>query len=195
MDDLGEAETVLGRDLRGGLARPDTIGQPDRGERAQQVPHVERHVVRLEDVPPGRIERLGQLGELEEALQVGHGAIAADAVDADERRSLGRSEDHVVAADRQVARRVPGMHAERGRRERGLGPQEARIEPHGLLVHRLARLAEQLERTGVVEADTDLGRQPLPATLEGVERLLGERLEAWHSVDEQGVLQSVRELG
>jgi hypothetical protein len=65
-DDLGEAEAVSGRLRRGRLARPDAVRQPDRCEAAHQVPDVERHVVRLEDVPPRRVERVVEVRELEQ---------------------------------------------------------------------------------------------------------------------------------
>ena len=82
---------------------------------------------------------------------------------ADERRALRGTEDHVVAADDEIALWVAGLHPELARRERGLRAQEAGIEAHGGVLDRLAGLAEELERLRVVELDADLGREPVDA--------------------------------
>ena len=120
MDDLRHPEAVAGREVGRRLARPDPVGEAGRRERPHEMADVERHVVRLEDVPAGRVERIGHLGQLQELLQVVDRAVASLVADPHERRPLGRAEDHAVAADDEIARRVPRSQRELGRRLRGL---------------------------------------------------------------------------
>ena len=63
------------------------------------------------------------------------------------------------------------------RRERGLRAQEGGVEADRVSVDRLARLAEELERAGMVELHADLGGEPLDALVERRQRVLRQWLE------------------
>src|SRR2546423_3683229 len=148
------------------------------------MPDVERYVVRLEDVPARRVERARQLRQLQECLEIGHRPVPAHSVDAHERRPLCGRENHVVAPDDEVARRITGTERKPVRRVCGLGAQEAWIEADAGVVDRLAGRAKELERPGMVEQDTDLGGETVDAGVDRRERLLPEGLEPRQAVHE-----------
>ena len=103
MDNLAHADAVASGIFGGGLARPHPVSQPRRGQRPQQVPDIQRDIVGLEDVAPRCVERVGHLRELQQLLEVGHRAVTALAVDPHERRAVGGTEDHVVAAHDEIS--------------------------------------------------------------------------------------------
>ena len=118
-------------------------------------------------------------------LEVRERSVAAFVAESDERRALRRAEDHVVAADDEVARRVARAERELRGRERRLRPQEARVEAdHAVVRNRLAGLAEGLECGGMVELDADLGGEALGTRLDRGESVRRKRLEPGHPVDE-----------
>ena len=146
-------------------------------------------------VPPGRVELGEGLREPHEVLEVGHLRVAADVALADERAAVDGREHHVVAADVGRVGRVARLQLELPRRLGHLLEDELGVEPDPVLVlDDLARAAQQLDRLGQQELDSELGDDPPPAPVEHVHRVLAEDLVAGHGVDEQAGLLGDRGL-
>ena len=149
---------------------------------------VDRLVVDLDDRVARGVDLRGHLRGAQQLDGIGERAIAAarHTVIA-ERHRLAGAEHHVVAAELHVLLRVARDETEVGRRRLDLLEDPLGVEEHHLVLDALTFAAEQLERRLVHELDPDLRDKALPASVDGVERVLGERLEARGLVHEHGV--------
>ena len=185
-DELGHRETI-GRSLTTRrLASPNAVGQSDCRERSQQMARVERQIIRFKDVATRSVERVRHLDESEQVVEIVVGALASLIANPHEGRALSGTEDHRVAPDGKVALRVAGAHRERRRCECGLCEQEVGVEADGIAVNGLAGIAKQLQCMLVIELDSNLLAEPLPASMDRGECVLREWLVAGHQVRQHG---------
>ena len=164
----------------------------DERQRLHEVARVERHVVRLADVPARRVELGLHLRELDEPHEIGQRAVAAFAADAHERRALSRQEHHAIAADLEVVLGVARVQHEFRGRLRDLLEYELRVEAHEIALDPLTCPAEQLERPRLVELHADLGDEALPASLDELDGLGCQGLVARHGVCEHPAIIQLR---
>jgi hypothetical protein len=194
LEHVGTAEDHLGHrdrvdhavevDLRG---TDGEVGVLVHRELQVEVARVDRTIVDLDDRIAGRIDLGRHLRGAQQLNRVGERAVAATrhAVVA-ERHRLPGAEHHVVGAELHGLVRVARDQTELGWRRLDLLEHPVRIEEDDFVLDALAFAAEQLERGLVHELDPDLGHEALPAAIDGVERVLGEGLEARGPVHEHG---------
>ena len=120
---------------------------------------VDRQVDRLAQRPATVVERPAGVGQLHEVAEVLDRRVAPAFVEVvDERRAVGRHEDHVRVADLDAAGRVPGELREQARRgrldQRAAHPAREADPGAG---HVRTGAAEDLDRVGEVDdLDADL---------------------------------------
>ena len=168
------------------LARPDAVGEADRRQRPQEVAHVERHVVRLDDAAAGRVEHVGRPASASgtargrpSCRRAARRRPARTAARWSPRTPCGRRRRRgLVRVAGVQARSSEGAFAD-------LRPQEPGSKCTTLVVDRLPGGAEQLDRAGVVEPDSrprsPAARQPSSSELEVI---VAEHVQARHRVSE-----------
>ena len=157
--DPGHVDRILGTARMGDRAHERPVRVADVAVDHLEVALVDRQVDRLAQRPAAVVEgaaRVGQLHEVAEVLDRGVAPALVEVVD--ERRAVGRHEDHVRVADLHAPRRVPGeLGEDPGRRGLDQGAAHPAREADPLAVDVGAGAAEDLGRLGEVDdLDADL---------------------------------------
>ena len=145
---------------------------------------VERRVVGLDDRASGHVELGERVRELHEVAVVVDGRVAAHVALTHERRPVDRGEHHGVVADVHVVGGIARLHLEVARCLGHLLEDEVGVQPDVVAFRPHALLGEQLDRLGQQELHSELAHDPLPAALEGLDRVGREDLVTRQLVDE-----------
>ncbi len=172
--DPGHVDGVLRPARMGDRAHERPVRVPDVAVDHLEMALVDRQVDRLAERPAAVVERPTRVGQLHEVAEVLDGRVAASVVEVvDERRAIGRHEDHVRIADLDA----PGVVACALREEARRGRPDDRAahaarEPDALAGHVGAGAAEDLGRLGEVDdLDADLREQGVGVGLDLLEAL------------------------
>ena len=145
-----------------------------------EVALVDRQVRRLAQRAAAVVEGRARVGELHEVAEVLDRGVAPAVVEVvDERRAVGRHEDHVRVADDDAALGVAGALGEDPRR-RGLDQlaAHAALEADAGALDVGAGPAEDLDRLGEVDdLDADFLEEGVGVVLDGLEALGGHDLD------------------
>ena len=162
--DVAHRERVAGALGRDHAAHERLVGQRQQPEDHVEVARVERRVVGLDDGAAGGVELVEATATSWQKRSKSRSvASRRTRALAHERRAVDAGEVHVVAAEVDAARGVARLHVERLRRLGHLLEHEVGVEEDGVVLHALARAAEQLEGLGVHELDAELRDDPAPA--------------------------------
>ena len=195
--DLGHVDGVLGAARMRDRAHERLVRVADVAVDHLEMALVDRQVRGLAQGAAAVVERRARVGQLHEVAEVLDRRVAPAVVEVvDERRTVGRHEDHVRVADHDAALGVAGTLREapgrRGLHQRAAHPA---LEADARALDVGAGRAEDLDRLGVVDdLDADFLQEGVGVVLDRLEALGGDHLDRWQLAGQVGqVLHRPRE--
>ncbi len=157
------------------------VAVPEVGVDHLEMALVDRYVDRLADGAAAVMEPWRVVRELDEVLEVDQRRIppAAGQI-TDERRTVGRGQDDVVAADLHRPERISGQLGELPRCGCAQRPYVPRVEVHRDAVNGGAGVLEELQRLGIVtNFHADIGQNSVRVALDERKSLFTEKFVRW----------------
>ena len=132
-----------------------------------EMPLVNRKINRLTDRAARVMHPGGHLGQLHEVLEIDDRGVATPPLEIrDERRTVGRGENHTVTTNGDARGGIPAKHLKYRWGGGTKRADEAWFESSPLAVHPRASLPEKVQRLTVVDLHADLVEDPVGVFLQ-----------------------------